>query len=207
MTLAAVGPGDALLVIDVQRKYVQDGAPLEVPGAPALVERIAGFAAATRAAGAAVVWITREGRPGAGMGPRTSARFGADGGALYRSPLADLDPRLGAEPGDARVVKLRQSAFYGTDLEVVVRGLGVRRVLLAGVTTNVCVLATGQDAAARDLDVVVLEDLTAALPITLAGHEMAAEDVQAAALAFVAYAVGGVAASARLRGAAEPAPR
>lgn len=205
MTADPVGPGDALLVIDVQRKYVEGGAPLEVPGAPALVERIAGFAAHTRAAGATVVWITREGRAGTSMGAGTAARFGAD--ALYRPPWSDLDPRLQADDDDVRVVKLRQSAFYGTDLEVVLRGLGVRRVLLAGVTTNVCVLATGQDARARDLDVVVIEDLTAALPITVVGHELPAEDVQAAALAFVAYAVGAVASSAPLLGAAEPAPR
>jgi nicotinamidase-related amidase len=191
-------PADALVVIDVQRKYAVAGAPLEVDGAAGLVGRIAAFAERVRAAGGQVVWVTREGRPGVSMGARTARLFGSAAQDLYRTDWADLDERLGARDDEARVVKLRQSSFYATDLDVVLRGAGITRVLLAGVTTNVCVLATAQDAAARDYEVVVVSDLTASLPIRAEGHEMTAEAVQAAALAFVRYAAGDVVAASDL---------
>ncbi|WDZ83281.1 cysteine hydrolase family protein [Micromonospora cathayae] len=185
-----LGPGDALIVIDVQRKYVTG--PLAVPDAAGLVDRIARFAGAARARDVPLVWVTRELRPGVSMGTATTAAYGATVDDLFRSPAADLHPGLGARDDEIRVVKPRQSAFYGTDLDVVLRTLGADRVVLTGVTTNICVQATAQDARARDLDVLVVADLTAALPVTAAGFELSAEEVQRATLATLAHAVGTV---------------
>ncbi|WP_405093770.1 cysteine hydrolase [Micromonospora sp. NBC_01392] len=185
-----LGPGDALIVIDVQRKYVTG--PLAVPDAAGLVDRIARFADAARARDVPLVWVTRELRPGVSMGAATTAGYGAAVDELFRSPAADLHPGLGARDDEIRVVKPRQSAFYGTDLEVVLRTLGADRVVLTGVTTNICVQATAQDARARDLDVLVVADLTAALPVTAAGFDLPAEQVQRATLATLAHAVGTV---------------
>ncbi|WP_194820874.1 cysteine hydrolase family protein [Micromonospora sp. S-DT3-3-22] len=182
-----LGPGDALIVIDVQRKYVTG--PLAVPDAAGLVDRIARFTDAARARDVPLVWVTRELRPGVSMGAATTAGYGAAVAEMFRSPAADLHPGLGARDDEIRVVKPRQSAFYGTDLEVVLRTLGAGRVVLAGVTTNICVQATAQDARARDLDVLVVADLTAALPVTAAGFDLPAEQVQRATLATLAHAV------------------
>lgn len=191
-----LGPGDALIVIDVQRKYVTG--PLAVPDGPGLVDRTARFVEAARRRGVPPVWVTRELRPGVSMGPATTAAYGPAVEDLFRSPAADLHPGLGARNDEIRVVKPRQSAFYGTDLDVVLRALGADRVVLAGVTTNICVQATAQDARARDLDVLVVADLTAALPVTTPGFELSAEAVQRATLATLAHAVATVRPAAAL---------
>ena len=56
--------------------------------------------------------------------------------------------------------KKRLSAFYPTDLEMLLRNLGIRRVVLTGCMTDCCVLNTAFDAANRDFRVVVPRDLT-----------------------------------------------
>ena len=60
------------------------------------------------------------------------------------------------------LTKRRYSAFYGTELEIVLRTLGVKKLLVAGVATNVCVETTVRDACMRDLDTVVVSDCVAA---------------------------------------------
>ena len=56
--------------------------------------------------------------------------------------------------------KKRLSAFYPTDLELLLRNIGIRRVVLTGCMTDCCVLNTAFDAANRDFRVVVAKDLT-----------------------------------------------
>lgn len=56
--------------------------------------------------------------------------------------------------------KKRLSAFYPTDLELLLRNLGVRRIVLTGCMTDCCVINTAFDGANRDFRVVVPQDLT-----------------------------------------------
>ena len=70
--------------------------------------------------------------------------------------LADLQPQ--AE--DRFVEKNRLSAFFQTNLELVLRGLGAETVLIAGVLTNQCVGATCKDALFRDFKPIVVEEAT-----------------------------------------------
>lgn len=190
--MRTLGKHDALIVIDVQRKYVAESGPFALADGAALVERIAEFAVIARQRGALVVWVTRERRPGVGMGRATETTYAGEVD-WFLGHHAELDERLGALDDEPRVVKPRQSSFFGTDLEVVLRSSGVSRVVLAGVTTNICVQATAQDARARDLEVVVASDLTGCLPVTAEGYELTADQVQHATLATIAHAIGVVA--------------
>ena len=75
------------------------------------------------------------------------------------SPGTQIIPELGPAPGDYVInTKRRLSAFYGTDLEVILRALEVETILLIGVNTNTCVQCTAFDAFNRDLGVVVVAD-------------------------------------------------
>lgn len=56
--------------------------------------------------------------------------------------------------------KKRLSAFYPTDLELLLRNLGVRTIVLTGCMTECCVLNTAFDGANRDFRIVVPRDLT-----------------------------------------------
>jgi nicotinamidase-related amidase len=83
---------------------------------------------------------------------------------LEGSPQTEILPELGPEPGDYVIrTKKRLSAFYGTDLEFLLRNLGIATVVLAGINTNTCVLCTAFDAFNRDFQVIVLGDCVASM--------------------------------------------
>jgi biuret amidohydrolase len=78
------------------------------------------------------------------------------------SPGAEIHPAIAPLARDVIIKKHRYSAFYGTDLEIVLRGMGVDTVVVAGVTTENCCHATARDAFFRDYKVVFLSDATGA---------------------------------------------
>lgn len=70
--------------------------------------------------------------------------------------LDELDP----QPEDWYVEKCRLSAFFQTNLELILRALGAETVIITGVLTNQCVGATCKDALFRDLKPIVVEECT-----------------------------------------------
>lgn len=67
-------------------------------------------------------------------------------------------------PGDYFILKPKHSAFLATALPVLLAKLGVRRILLAGMALEGCILATAIDANAREYEVAVARDAVAGLP-------------------------------------------
>jgi ureidoacrylate peracid hydrolase len=86
-------------------------------------------------------------------------------------------PELNVRPEDLVVVKQRYSPFLGTDLDIIIRTLGIKTVVLVGVNTNNCVLCTAFEAFNRDLEVILLEDCCASMNGTRF-HEMALEQIR-----------------------------
>jgi ureidoacrylate peracid hydrolase len=72
----------------------------------------------------------------------------------------EILPALDPLPGDTVVRKHRYSGFFETDLDVRLRALSVRSLIVTGCTTSVCVESTVRDAMFRDYDCLVLEDCT-----------------------------------------------
>jgi isochorismate hydrolase len=66
-------------------------------------------------------------------------------------------------PDDYIVLKPKHSAFYATPLDTLLQYIGVRNLILAGITTNACVMSTASDAYVRDLHLFVPADCVAAL--------------------------------------------
>jgi nicotinamidase-related amidase len=77
-----------------------------------------------------------------------------------RRPIIEL---LCPSAEDYFVLKPKNSGFFSTMLEILLRYLGVRRVILTGIATNNCVLFTASDAFMRDLQIVVPRDCVAAV--------------------------------------------
>jgi nicotinamidase-related amidase len=180
----------ALLVIDLQWQFTDPESALYVPGAEAIVAASSQFAARIRAAGGLVVWPQQSLREQIGGGV-TSKRYGLQ--SIHRGAATELDAALELDPSDVVLPKWRQSSFFATDLDVMLRMRGIETVLIAGVTTNVCVLAAAKDASERDYRSHVVADLTGSLAIKLDGRElMSAAEVQRSALAFCQYAYGDV---------------
>ena len=86
-----------------------------------------------------------------------------DAAAMEGSWGAAVLPELGEEPGDLSVIKTGSGAFGGSDLDFLLRRLGIDTVLYAGVVTNACVMlsvAGGFDLGYRQY---LISDCTAAL--------------------------------------------
>lgn len=85
----------------------------------------------------------------------------AGGKSMSPGSIGEQQPEgLKAQPGDYSIVKPRWSAFFQTELDLLLRRLGVRTVILAGTTTPNCIRTTCYDANALDYNVVVLSDCT-----------------------------------------------
>ena len=114
-------------------------------------------------------------------------KAGTDGVELY--PKVDID-----EQRDYVIQKRRYSAFYTTDLELLLRNLGVGTVIIAGVATNVCCESTTRDAYFRDFKVIFLADGNGTISLSDAGWgAFSADDVQRYTLTNVATFYGEVA--------------
>jgi len=79
-------------------------------------------------------------------------------GTTGTQPLTDLEP----QSNDIVLEKRRFSAFFKTDLDQTLRTMNVDTVLVGGINTHVCVLATAFDAICHDFYTIILEDLSAA---------------------------------------------
>lgn len=81
---------------------------------------------------------------------------------LEGSPGAEMMPEIERDPRDLLVTSKRRSdMFYGTNLEILLRVLGIDSVILTGANTNTCVLASVFGAYNRDLKVMVAYDCVA----------------------------------------------
>ncbi|HEV7839534.1 MAG TPA: isochorismatase family cysteine hydrolase [Gemmatimonadaceae bacterium] len=83
-------------------------------------------------------------------------------------PVAQL---LRPNEDDYFVLKAKHSGFYHTQLDLLIDYLQVRTLVLAGFTTDICVLFTASDAYMRDLDIIVPPDCSAAA--SMKHHESA----------------------------------
>lgn len=76
---------------------------------------------------------------------------------------APLVRALAPEEDDYTILKPQHSAFYNTPLEVLLRQLGIGRVVITGVATDSCVLASTFDAQMREFAITVPSDCVAAI--------------------------------------------
>ena len=164
----------ALLVIDMQKAFVDPGAPVEVPLASAISPNINRLARAARSSGVPVFWVamTAWRRDGQTSWPVfydhfASPEFGERHLAALTagSPLHAFADGLDIAPGEKVVEKLRFSAFIqgSSDLDAMLRARGIDTVVIAGTLTNRCCESTARDAMMIGYKVMLVEDANAAL--------------------------------------------
>lgn len=73
---------------------------------------------------------------------------------------AELVDKLSPEQDDYFVLKPKHSGFFSSSLETLLRYLGARRLVIAGIAGNFCVYFTANDAYMRDYEIVVPSDCT-----------------------------------------------
>ncbi len=167
----------ALLIIDMQRDFLEPGGFGETLGndvtrLQAAVKPLQAVLAAARAAGLLVIH-TREGhRPDLSDAPPAkvergspSLRIGAPGPMgrilIRGEPGHDIVPELYPIDGEPVIDKPGKGAFYQTDLESMLKNRAIKNLLVAGVTTEVCVNTTVREANDRGYRCIVLGDCCA----------------------------------------------
>jgi nicotinamidase-related amidase len=155
----------ALLVMDFQTAIVEGPAVHgNADDAKALLARTANLIDAARKAGTKVIYVVVGFRPGY---PEASARnksFSAIRGTgrfIEGSRGTEVHPAVAPKPGDVVVTKHRVSAFFGTDLDMVLRANGIETIVLTGIATSGVVLSTIRHAADADYRLVVVADCCA----------------------------------------------
>lgn len=157
----------ALVIIDMQRTFVDEGSPLECVGVRELVPKINQLSATCRKLKIPVIFVKADRRADL-----------SDSGLIldlgYYQQDDEMDPRQGKKGNqfcdglevmkdDYIVSKIRYSAFIpgSSSLEPLLRGLGRNSFIVCGVATDLCVGTTTADAMMLGFKVFFVGDLTA----------------------------------------------
>ncbi len=167
----------ALLIIDMQNDFVRPGTPLQVTGVSSIIPKVRDLLSLFREKDLPVFHVLRVHRA-SGVDVEITRReifaktpFAVEGtaGAAVISELTPLN-------GEHIVKKTRMSAFFQTDLDIMLRTLGVDTLFIAGIQTPNCVRTTVFDAMAYNYRVFLVRDAVGAK--TDAIHEANVLDMQ-----------------------------
>ncbi|MFO7889263.1 MAG: isochorismatase family protein [bacterium] len=151
----------ALLVIDMQRFFLDAASPTFTCGGIAILPTVKRLIDAFRRADRPVIFTRHVHHPG----DLDSGIMGWwwEGKCIEGSPESEIHPDLVPLPEEKVVFKHQYSAFYNTDLETVLRCLKVKDVVISGIMTNICCESTARDAYYRDYRVFFLADGTGSI--------------------------------------------
>lgn len=151
-----------LIVVDIQ-KGSASGEPSGIPSMPGFEEKMArapGIINQARQCGVPIVFFREAHR-------RDHIDFGreldgVEGIHLLEGDLGtEISDEVGVRPDDYVITKRRYSCFFGTDLEILLKGLKAQTLILIGGLTDVCVHYTFVDAHQHDYFCRVVEDCVA----------------------------------------------
>ncbi|MFW0966884.1 MAG: cysteine hydrolase family protein [Thermacetogeniaceae bacterium] len=154
----------ALLIIDMQNDFCLPGAPFEIKGAMSVTPQIKKAIDASRNCGLPIIYIIRHYRAdGSDVEITRYHDFIKKGGACIRGTKgAEIIDELKPVKGDYIIVKQRWSAFFQTELDILLRRINVDQIVVTGIQTPNCIRATVWDANSLDYEVILLTDGTAA---------------------------------------------
>jgi nicotinamidase-related amidase len=154
----------ALVIIDMQNDFVMPAAPLRVAGAFETIPCIERLLAFFRTRRLPVFHVVREYRAdGSDVElPRLELFRATQGYVVPGTKGCEIVEGLAPVAGEYRIVKNRYSAFMNTELDFILRRLGITDLVICGTQYPVCVRTTIFDALALDYRVVNISDATSA---------------------------------------------
>lgn len=144
----------AILVVDMLNDFCKEGGSMVLQEGLEVVEPIRKLIAAGREKELPIIYINdchRAGKPEKEFEKRAPHCIEGTWGAVVIDELAPM-------PNDYCIPKRRFSGFYQTDLDLVLRELAIKTVVVTGVVTNICVRSTCHDAFFRGYNVVIPHD-------------------------------------------------
>jgi len=151
----------ALLVIDMQKFFLNPQSPSFTCGGIAILPEVSRLIATFRKTNRPVIYTRHVHHPDhldSGI-----MAWWWKGMCIEGSPESEIHPDLAPLPGEKTIFKHRYSAFYNTDLETVLRCLKIEDLVIAGVMTGMCCESTARDAYYRDYRVFFLADGTGSI--------------------------------------------
>jgi biuret amidohydrolase len=149
-----------LIVVDIQRGYGMSAEQMGITlmdGASQMISRAERLVEAARAAGIPIVFFQEAHRPG---GVDFGRELDGDEGVhcVEGDPGTELWPTLTPQEGEYGIAKRRYSCFFGTDLEILLKGLRASTLILIGGLTDVCIHYTFADGHQHDYHMRVVSD-------------------------------------------------
>lgn len=141
----------ALIVIDMQRYFLDPSSHAFLPAAPIVLPRILKLAQSFREAGLPIIATTHRGKNDSAMTRFWRGSVLTPKDQEFISEIEDLKP-------DHLIVKDHYSAFFQTDLAEFLTERSCQKVVICGLSTHLCCEATAKDALAHNLDVIVAAD-------------------------------------------------
>ncbi|WP_304509276.1 cysteine hydrolase family protein [Anaerotignum sp.] len=153
----------ALIVIDMENGFIDPRSPHCIRGAAETVSECRKAICTARSIGIPVFFVKRIYRTdGSDVELTRYEKWKAGGRAMTPGSTgfnsAEAPEGLKPVPGDYTIIKPRWSAFFHTELDLVLRRLDIKTVILMGTTTPNCIRTTAFDADALEYNVVILED-------------------------------------------------
>jgi nicotinamidase-related amidase len=148
---------EALLVMDLQNGIVDQLGEQS----PRLLATLADAMAAARSARIPIIYVRvafRSGTPEISPKNLTFSAYLASDALGEMEHATHIHPAVAPQAGEIVITKKRVSAFSGSDLQLVLRSLGVDSLVLTGIATSGVVLSTLREAADLDYVLTVLRD-------------------------------------------------
>ena len=193
----------AMIVIDMQNDFVAEGAPLQAAQATAMAPLLAETLSFCRDRGIRVVYTAHMHRAnGSDMGLYDDLYepIAAGKALIQGTPGVEIYPSLSPAGDEIVIAKHRYSAFFATDLELLLREWGIDTVVISGTTTENCCHATARDAMFRNYRVAFLSDLTGTFDYPDVGQgALSAAEVHRMTLTILAFSTADVMTDAQFR--------
>jgi nicotinamidase-related amidase len=154
-------PTTALLVMDMQVGILSMFSAAET-----LLPKVAKAITHAREKKIPVIYVVvgfRQGAPEVSMNNKSFAAGREKYAKMNMAEFMTIHSDLAPQTDDIIITKRRVSAFTGSDLEVVLRAFGIKRIALTGIATGGVVLSTTREAADRDYAITIIADCCADL--------------------------------------------
>ena len=153
----------ALVVIDMENAFIDAESPLCIRNALATVPACGKVIEKARERKIPVFFVNRVYRKNGSDVEFTRYQSWYDGGRYLApdstGPLSiDVPVEFKPKEGDYTLIKPRFSAFFQTELDLILRRLGTRTVILTGTTTPNCIRTTCYDGLSLDYNILIIED-------------------------------------------------